>query len=87
MRRSRGREFAYEAVAPAVPGVEERLHNGGELSLATVVHRDRVDFRIADPDLDPLARLDVARPVGALPLGDKVKAPAMLGEQISISRA
>ena len=35
---------------------------------------------IADPDLDPLARLDVARPVGASPLGDKAKAPAMLGE-------
>ena len=55
---------------------KERLHDFAELE----PRGGRVDFRIADPVLDPLARLDVARPVGASPLGDKVKAPAMLGE-------
>ena len=37
-RRLRGREFDYEAVAPAVLVVKERLHSGHELRLAVIVH-------------------------------------------------
>jgi hypothetical protein len=44
MRRSRGREFDYEAVAPAVPGVKERLHD--ELSLAAVALTSASPLRI-----------------------------------------
>jgi len=46
MRRSHGREFDYEAVAPAVPGVKERLHDGGELSLAAVALTSASPIRI-----------------------------------------
>jgi hypothetical protein len=42
--------------------------------------RDGVEFGVADPDLDLRLRLDVAHPVGALALGNKVEVPAMLGE-------
>ena len=48
--------------------------------------RDGVEFGVADPDLDLRLRLDVAHPVGALALGNKVEVPAMLSDQISISR-
>ena len=37
-RRLRGHELDYEAVAPTVVGIKERLHSGPELSLATIVH-------------------------------------------------
>ena len=39
-----------------------------------------VELSLADPDLDLWLRLDVAHPVGALALSNKVEAPAMLGE-------
>jgi hypothetical protein len=42
--------------------------------------RDGVEFGVADPDLDLRLRLDVAHPVGALALGNKVEVPAVLGE-------
>ena len=42
--------------------------------------RDGVEFIVADTDLDLRLRLDVAHPVCALALGNKVEAPAMLGE-------
>ena len=59
--RLRRREFDYEAVAPAVLGVKERLHGGRELRLAVTVHDacDGVEFSVADPDLDLRLRLDV----------------------------
>jgi hypothetical protein len=77
-----GREFDYAAVAPAVLGIKKRLRGGRELRLAVIVHnaRDGVEFSVADPDLDLRLRLDVAHPVGALALGNEVKAPTMLGE-------
>ena len=42
--------------------------------------RDGVELSVADPDLDLRLRLDVAHKVGVFALGDKVEAPAMLGE-------
>jgi len=42
--------------------------------------RNGVEFSVADPDHDLRLRLDVAHPVGALALGNKVEVPAMLGE-------
>jgi hypothetical protein len=46
------------------------------------VHEARagVEFGGADPDLDLRLRLDVAHPVGALALGNKVELTAMFGE-------
>jgi hypothetical protein len=41
---------------------------------------DGVEFGVANPDLDLRMRLDVAHPIGALALGNKVEAPAVLGE-------
>jgi hypothetical protein len=81
-RRLLGREFGYEAVAPAVLGIEECLHSGGELRLVVTVHdaRGGVEFGVADPDLDLRLLLDVAHPVCALALGNKVEVPAVLGE-------
>jgi hypothetical protein len=80
--RGREYEFDYEAVAPAVLGIKERLHSGPELRLAAIVHdaRDGVEFSVADPDLDLRLRLDVAHPVGALALGNKVEVPETLSE-------
>ena len=76
------REFDYEAVAPAVLGIKERLHSGPELRLSAIVHdaRDGVEFGVADPGLDLRLRLDVSHPVGALALGNKVEVSAMLSE-------
>src|SRR4029077_12574653 len=82
MRHLRGREFGYEAVAPAILGIKERLHSGRELRLAVAVKHagDGVEFGVAHPDLDLRLRLDVPHPVGASALGNKVEVPAMLGE-------
>ena len=65
--RLRGGEFGYEAVAPAVLGVKERLRGGRELRLAVILHdaRDGVKFSVADPELDPRLLLDVAHPIGS----------------------
>ena len=41
---------------------------------------DGVEFSAPEPDLDLRLRLDVAHPIGALALGNKVEVPAMLGE-------
>jgi hypothetical protein len=58
------------------------VSSGSELRLAAIIHdaRDRVEFSVADPDLDLRLRLNVAHPFGALALGNKEEAPAMLGE-------
>ena len=39
-----------------------------------------IEFSVANTDLDLRLRLDVAHPVGARALGNKVEVPAMLGE-------
>ena len=53
-----------------------------DLRFAVVVHdaREGVELSLADPDLDLWLRLNVAHPVGALALGNKVEAPTMLCE-------
>ena len=86
----RGREFDYEAVAPAVLGVKERLDDDREPRLAVIVHDacDGVELSVADPDLYLGPRLDVAHPIRAFALGNKVEVPAMLGEpDLDFSRA
>jgi hypothetical protein len=82
MLSSARRQFNYEAVAPPVLGIKQRLHSGRKLRLAVIVHDapDGVEFGVADPDLDPRLRLDVAHPVGALAFGNKVEVFAVLGE-------
>ena len=85
-----GRKFGYEAVAPAVLGIKECLHSGGELSLAVTVHdaRDGVEFRRRRPGPSTSAaatgccalQLALARQ-----LGNKVEVPAVLGEPLRIS--
>lgn len=78
----RGREFDYEAVAPAVLGNKDRLHSCRELRFTVIAHdtREGVELSVANPDFDLGLRLNVAHPVCALALGNELEAPAMLGE-------
>jgi hypothetical protein len=41
-----GREFDYQAVAPAVLGIKGRFHSGSELRLAVIVHYARAGLAV-----------------------------------------